>query len=103
MQSPSSISELKSGRDRDQIGTLLSLINTATRDAILEYEKYGHGIPNPNAVESHPLDEVPDALGLKKAIRVLEGACELLCSTLAQPMHTIINASVLYNLALFST
>lgn len=74
-----------------KIDALLELISSATQAAVAEYEKTGSGVPTPDARSSHPLDSVPDALALKKAIRILEGACEQLCTTLAQPMHTIIN------------
>jgi hypothetical protein len=76
---------------RAKVDALLALIISATRDATAEYELTGHGIPSPDSQSTHPLDSSPDALALKKAIRVLEGACEQLCTTLAQPMHTIAN------------
>ncbi|KAJ7573692.1 S-adenosyl-L-methionine-dependent methyltransferase [Mycena floridula] len=79
-----------------KIESLLSLINSAAKDAMQEYEKTGFGVPDPGSTERHPLDSSPDALLLKKAIRTLEGACEMLCSTLAQPMHTITNRSMHY-------
>ena len=75
------------------IDALLELIQSATHSAVAEYRKTGHGVPSPDDVSSHPLDSAPDALALKKAIRILEGACERLCTTLAQPMHTIANVS----------
>ena len=74
---------------KERIAELLALINSACQDAVTEYEKSGHGIPS--SAEEHPMDSLPDALELKKAIRVLEGACEQLCSTLSQPMHTMVN------------
>ena len=75
------------------IEALLELIQSAAYSAVEEYRKTGHGVPSPDDASLHPLDSAPDALALKMAIRVLEGACERLCTTLAQPMHTIANVS----------
>ncbi|KAK7453456.1 hypothetical protein VKT23_011729 [Stygiomarasmius scandens] len=72
-----------------EIDALLDLISTSTREAVAEYVKSGAGVPSVNAVNAHPLDEALDGLALKRAIRTLEGACERLCTTLAQPMHTM--------------
>ena len=88
---------------KGRIGALLALINSATQDAVAEYVKAGHGVPSSLDTEAHPMDTVPDALALKKAIRVLEGACEQLCSTLAQPMHTLVNVQSLDHLCFPST
>ncbi|KAG7091731.1 hypothetical protein E1B28_008132 [Marasmius oreades] len=81
---------------RTQIEALLSLISSSTQAAMSEYEKTGHGIPTPNSLESHPLDNEAGALALRRAIQTLEAACEQLCSTLAQPMHTLLNRSMPY-------
>ncbi|KAK1233236.1 hypothetical protein PQX77_003608 [Marasmius sp. AFHP31] len=78
------------------IDALLGLIQSATHSAVAEYRKTGRGVPSPDDDSPHPLDSAPDALALKKAIRVLESACERLCTTLAQPMHTIANRSMPY-------
>ena len=75
---------------KDKILALLSLIQSSANDAILEYEKRGYEAPDPHAREPHPFDAQEVHLDLTKAIRVLEGACQLLCSTLAPPTHTII-------------
>ncbi|KAL0562889.1 hypothetical protein V5O48_019189, partial [Marasmius crinis-equi] len=82
--------------ETNDIDALLGLIQSATRAAVTEYRKTGHGVPSPDDPFHHPLDSALDALALKKAIRVLEGACERLCTTLAQPMHTIANRSMPY-------
>lgn len=71
------------------VRALLALITSAADNAIAAYEATGHGLPGPNSL--HPLDSAPDALALKKAVRVLEGACDQLCWTLSPPMHTIVN------------
>ena len=80
--------------DTSEVDALLRLIQSAAYSAVEEYRKTGHGVPSPDDSSLHPLDSAPDALALKKAIRVLEGACERLCTTLAQPMHTISNVSL---------
>ncbi|KAJ7036043.1 O-methyltransferase-domain-containing protein [Mycena alexandri] len=74
-----------------QVETLLALINQATHQAVAEYDKAGADVPSLDSVEPHPLDGSNDTSTLKKAIRLLEGACEQLCATLAPPHHTIIN------------
>ncbi|KAF9263780.1 S-adenosyl-L-methionine-dependent methyltransferase [Marasmius fiardii PR-910] len=81
---------------RAQIKALLELINSSAEEAMAEYEKTGHGIPFPGSKGSHPLDSQSGALALKRAIRTLEGACERLCTTLAQPMHTLLSRAMSY-------
>lgn len=83
----------KTNFDRSEVEALLGLINNATREAMDVYEKSGHGIPSVYSAQKHPLDTETTSLVLKKAIRVLEGACEQLCSTLAPPTHTLLNVS----------
>ncbi|KAF5365107.1 hypothetical protein D9758_010955 [Tetrapyrgos nigripes] len=77
-----------------EIDKLLTMIITSTQDALAEYKKSGAGLPSPHATEAHPLDSASDEFALKRALRILEGACETLCTTLAQPMHTILNRSM---------
>lgn len=84
---------------QEKIAALLDLIQKSTQEAMEEYEKSGAGIPEPGSRVPHLLDSAPDAIALKTAIRTLEAACEMLCSTLAQPMHTIINRSMPYESA----
>lgn len=76
---------------RGQIDALLALINSSVQDAVAEYEKTGRGAPSTASPVAHPLDANADCVPLRKAIRVLEGACEQLCATLAPPGHTIVN------------
>ncbi|KAL0060251.1 hypothetical protein AAF712_012961 [Marasmius tenuissimus] len=76
------------------IDALLGLIQSATHSAVAEYHKSGHGVPSPDGSWPHPLDSAPDILALKHAIQLLEGACERLCTTLAQPAHTLLNRSM---------
>ncbi|KAL0061072.1 hypothetical protein AAF712_012137 [Marasmius tenuissimus] len=78
------------------IDALLGLIQSATHSAVAEYHKSGHGVPSPDESSPHPLDSAPNTLALRQAIRLLEGACERLCTTLAQPMHTLLNRSMPY-------
>lgn len=77
---------------RATVESLVQLISSSTQDAISWYEKMGHDVPSLDA--PHPLDYSQNTLALKKAIRILEGACEQLCTTLAQPGHTICNVGV---------
>ncbi|KAH8824320.1 O-methyltransferase-domain-containing protein [Flagelloscypha sp. PMI_526] len=79
---------------RQQIQQLLDLVNESVQAALVEYEKTSQGIPSPNLVKPHELDGAADAVALKRSLRVLEGACEALCSTLAQPMHTLVNRAM---------
>lgn len=74
-----------------EVKALLGLINTATHDAMEVYERSGHGVPSAYSPQKHPLDTQTTSLALKKAIRVLEGACEQLCSALAPPTHVLLN------------
>jgi hypothetical protein len=76
---------------RVELEGLLSLINSATHDAMAIYEKSGHGVPSVYSATTHPLDAEAATLSLRKAIRTLEGACEQLCTTLAPPNHTLLN------------
>lgn len=75
------------------IDALLQLINQSAIDAVDQYLKFGGGPPELN--QAHPLDTSPAGveLELRKIIRVLEGACEQLVSTLASPSVTILNVS----------
>lgn len=80
---------------KEKVDALLELIQSATRDAVAEYERQGHEIPSLDTPIAHPLDQQTTSLALKNAIRILEGACEHLCSTLAPPTHTMVNVSLL--------
>ncbi|KAJ3850036.1 S-adenosyl-L-methionine-dependent methyltransferase [Lentinula lateritia] len=74
-----------------EVQVLLELISKSAMEALNEYGKYGDGVPSVYATHTHLLDEHETTLRLKKAIRNLEGACDQLCTTLAPPLHTIIN------------
>ncbi|KAG1804644.1 S-adenosyl-L-methionine-dependent methyltransferase [Suillus subaureus] len=68
-----------------KLEALLDIINSSAHQAIAEYKKTGHGVPN--------------TLALKKAIRLLEGAYHQLSSILAPPQHTVMNLVFNYNWA----
>lgn len=73
-----------------QVDALLKLITQSAQQAVAVYAK--HSDQPPTLAESHPFDSSID-LELKKTIRILEGACEQLCSTLAPAYHTLSNVS----------
>ncbi|KAG2069143.1 S-adenosyl-L-methionine-dependent methyltransferase [Suillus decipiens] len=81
------------------IKVLLDIINSSARDAMEEYKKTGHGVPGVDSTTLHPLDMATDILALRKAIRLLEGACHQLTAILAPPQHTIHNMVVDYTWA----
>ncbi|KAG6852680.1 hypothetical protein C0991_009963 [Blastosporella zonata] len=76
---------------RADIENLLKLVNSSAQEALALYENQGLDLPLLSSTASHPLDVADDSLDLRKVIRVLEGACEQLCSTLAPPVHTVVN------------
>ena len=76
-----------------KLEALLDIINSSARQAIAEYKKTGHGVPGVDSTTFHPLDLATDTLALRKAIRLLEGACHQLSAILAPPQHTIYNVS----------
>ncbi|KAF8645727.1 hypothetical protein AX16_007595 [Volvariella volvacea WC 439] len=80
-----------SGRER--IKSLLELIGKAAYQALEEYEKAGDDLPLLDSTTAHPLDGITDNVALRKSIRLLEGACDQLVTSLAPPYHTIINRS----------
>jgi hypothetical protein len=80
-----------------KVEVLLDIINSSTRDAMEEYKKNGHGVPGADSTTFHPLDLATDTLVLRKAIRLLEGACHQLSAVLAPPQHTVFNVSVDYS------
>ncbi|KAJ6597724.1 O-methyltransferase-domain-containing protein [Mycena vulgaris] len=76
---------------KTEIRALLAIITNAAEAAMAEYDKTGHEIPSLRSADGHPLDDAGDTVSLKKTIRLLEGACDQLCATLAPPHHTMIN------------
>lgn len=78
-----------------QLEALLEIINTSARQAIAEYKKAGNDVPTINSAEFHPLDISVHNVALRKAVRLLEGACQQLCASLAPPQRTVLNVSLL--------
>ena len=76
-----------------QIEALLEIINSSARQAIVEYEKEGNDVPTINSAEFHPLDTSTHNVAYRKAVRLLEGACQQLCASLAPPQRTVLNVS----------
>jgi len=81
----------QAGSGKAELEGLLSLITSATRDAMAIYENSSHGLPSVHSTTAHPLDTEASTFAMKNAIRTLEGACEQLCTTLAPPSHTLLN------------
>lgn len=77
---------------RAKLDALLSVLHSAAHEAITEYERTGEV---PSTESAHPLDFQPPSFALMNALRILEGACEQLCTTLAPPAHTLLNVSVI--------
>ncbi|KAL4079704.1 hypothetical protein J3A83DRAFT_4085377 [Scleroderma citrinum] len=48
-----------------------------------------NSIPIINSTELHPLDSAVDIVELRKAICLLEGACQQLCASLAPPIKLL--------------
>ncbi|KAG2124435.1 O-methyltransferase-domain-containing protein [Suillus clintonianus] len=82
-----------------KIEGLLDIINSSARQAVAEYKKTGHGVPGIDSSAFHPLDLATDTLALRKAIRLLEGACDQLNAILAPPQHSVYNFVHNYNWA----
>ncbi|KAF9235020.1 S-adenosyl-L-methionine-dependent methyltransferase [Melanogaster broomeanus] len=82
-----------------QLEALLEIINTSARQAIAEYKKGGNDVPTIHSKTFHPIDFATDTVALKRAVRLLEGACQQLCASLAPPQHTVINITQSYDWA----
>ncbi|KAG1745173.1 S-adenosyl-L-methionine-dependent methyltransferase [Suillus lakei] len=82
-----------------KVEVLLDIINSSAREAMTEYKNTGHGVPGIDSSTFHPLDLATDTLALRKAIRLLEGACDQLHAILAPPQHTVYNFVHNYNWA----
>ncbi|KII94520.1 hypothetical protein PLICRDRAFT_692890 [Plicaturopsis crispa FD-325 SS-3] len=80
---------------RAHLRSLLTLINSATEQAIAQYDAAGNGLPT--LEHPHPSDTILNSTDFRKTIKVLEGACEQLCSTLAQPCHTMYTRSMIHH------
>ncbi|KAG9311301.1 O-methyltransferase-domain-containing protein [Chiua virens] len=82
-----------------QLEALLEIINTSARQAIAEYKKGGNEVPTIHSKEHHPIDFANDTVALKKAVRLLEGASQQLCASLAPPQHTLQNLAMTFEWA----
>ncbi|KAH9949716.1 S-adenosyl-L-methionine-dependent methyltransferase [Amylocystis lapponica] len=82
-----------------QVDALLSLISTAAYAAVAEYDKKGYDVPSLDSTDASSLSAMAGNLSLKRAVRMLEGACEQLCVTLAMPSHTMVNRVQSYDWA----
>ncbi|KAF9236989.1 O-methyltransferase-domain-containing protein [Melanogaster broomeanus] len=82
-----------------QLEALLEIINSSARQAIAEYKKGGNDVPTIHSKTFHPVDFATDTVALKKSVRLLEGACQQLCASLAPPQHTVINIAQSYDWA----
>jgi hypothetical protein len=77
---------------RAKLDALLVLLNSAAQTAIAEYERTGEV---PSTESGHPLDSQHPTIALRNALRILEGACDQLCTTLAPPTHTLSSVSTI--------
>ncbi|KAG6376601.1 S-adenosyl-L-methionine-dependent methyltransferase [Boletus reticuloceps] len=82
-----------------QLEALLEIINTSARQAIAEYKKDENEVPTIHSKTYHPIDFANDTVALKKAVRLLEGACQQLCASLAPPQHTVQNYAMSFEWA----
>ncbi|KAH9922934.1 S-adenosyl-L-methionine-dependent methyltransferase [Fomitopsis serialis] len=82
-----------------EVLALLKLVNQATNDALAAYEASGEDVPSLTSLDTKSLSSMSDNLALKKAVRLLEGASDQLCATLAPPANTVINRVVPYDWA----
>ncbi|KIJ65800.1 hypothetical protein HYDPIDRAFT_151410 [Hydnomerulius pinastri MD-312] len=82
-----------------EVEALLKIIQNSARSAVAEYSKGGQEVPTRRSTDFHPLDCASDNVQLKKAVRLLEGACQQLCASLAPPQRTIMNLTESYDWA----
>ena len=78
-----------------ELEALLEIINSSARQAIAEYKKAGSDVPTISSTEFHPLDSSLHNVALRNATRLLEGACQQLCASLAPPQYTVIDVGSL--------
>jgi hypothetical protein len=75
------------------VDALLGLICKAAAEGVAEYARLD---TTPSLIKAHPYDRSEDVRDLKQVTRVLEGACEQLCSSIAPANHTMINVNQFY-------
>ena len=76
-----------------QVKALLSIINKATQDALSAYADSKEDVPSLMSTDERSVLSMANNLALKRAVRVLEGACEQLCATLAPPGQSIVDVN----------
>ena len=77
-----------------EVAQLLSLITSSATAIETEIARSGAPvIPSLNSIYAHPLDLKP-LKPLRDQLRILEGACAQLQATLAPPVCTIVDVSV---------
>ncbi|KAH9922936.1 S-adenosyl-L-methionine-dependent methyltransferase [Fomitopsis serialis] len=76
-----------------EVLSLLFLINKATQDALAAYDNGGHDVPLLSSTDEQLVLALSENMQLKKAVRLLEGACDQLCATLAPPALTMVDRS----------
>ena len=74
-----------------EVLSLLFLINKATQDALAAYDNGGHDVPLLSSTDEQLVLALSENMQLKKAVRLLEGACDQLCATLAPPALTMVD------------
>ncbi|TFY63828.1 hypothetical protein EVJ58_g3019 [Rhodofomes roseus] len=78
---------------KTEVQALLRIINQATQDALAAYANSGEDVPSLSSVDETSVLTMANNLHLKRAVRLLEGACEQLCATLAPPGQSIVDRS----------
>jgi len=71
------------------VDNLIVYITQAATAAVAEYRKLGEDVPSLNSPTVHPLDSAIDVIGLRNALRQLEGACNHLCDMLQPPASSV--------------
>lgn len=77
-----------------EVKALLTIINQATQDALSAYTNSGEDVPSLSSADEGSVFSMANNLALKRAVRILEGASEQLCATLAPPGQSIIDVCI---------
>ncbi|EIW77522.1 hypothetical protein CONPUDRAFT_128543 [Coniophora puteana RWD-64-598 SS2] len=77
-----------------EVDTLLALITQSATAVVMEYQKYGQDVPSLSSAAEHPIDSASDVLQLRKALRLLEGACNHLCDMLEAPVTSVVKRTI---------
>ncbi len=78
----------------DEITGLADLIVVAVKDVVGEYKNAGYNVPSLSSTEPGPFD-APHVTSAKlsKSVQIIEAACAQLSFAVANPGHTVTNAS----------